>query len=325
MIKFLYFGNKKDEIYRSKLKTVIHKRYVFPITFKNDKALTLKELVEPFIEPLKKDLLKAVNEFLEIYIGYFSTEAFNNDVYLLGDSAFCQERVSIKIYLDDRDVSSDVKFPFGFYIHPYYPMLFPKLEIQKRFFDLLEQKKYPSLTKFMKGISNNYFLHGDVKIGIICLDIALESCISDFITYYNSKQEDNSKKLKKLKKTNSLGDFLRDDLPRVLNSVFGINDEKYVLETATSRNKGNLIVHRKRRNIDPEMYKYRKTIHDLIEKLEDFIQLPKVIFDSNSDFDRMIVGISTETFERGWGEIKLFRSFSELLEYQEERMKKTQK
>lgn len=121
-----FFGNKKDEIYRSKLKTVIHKRYVFPITFKENKLLILKELVEPFIAPLKKDLLQAVNEFLEIYIGYFSTEVFNNEVYLLGDSAFSQERVSIKILIDDNDISSDVKFPLGLYSHPYYPALFPK-------------------------------------------------------------------------------------------------------------------------------------------------------------------------------------------------------
>lgn len=320
-----FFGKKKNEIHRSKLKTVIHKRYIFPITFKEDKSLTLKELVDPFVEPLKKDILKAVNEFLEIYIGYFSTEVFNNDVYILGDSAFSQERVSLKIYLDDKDISSDVKFPFGFYSHPYYPMIFPKIEIQERFFDLLKQKKYPSLAKVMKGISNNYFLHGDVKIGIICLDIALESSISDFIIYYNSKQEDNSKKLNELKKKKTMGRFLKNDLPGVLKSVFGIDDEKYISEIKKFHEERNLIVHRKRRNIDPEIDKYRKTVHDLIDKLENFIQLPKVIDNPNTDFDHLIVGISTETFERGWGEIKLFRSFSELIEYKEERMKKNQK
>ena len=168
-------------------------------------------------------------------------------------------------------------------------------------------------------------LHGDIKIGILCLDIALETCISDFIAYFNSREEDNSKKLKELKKTNTLGVFLRKELPKVLKNIFGIDDENYVSEIKKFHEERNLIVHRKRRNIDPEIDKYRKTVHDLIDRLEAFIKLPKLIDNPDIDFDRLIVGISTETFERGWGEMKLLRSFSELIDYQEKRIKNAKK
>ena len=86
----------------------------------------------------------------------------------------------------------------------------------------------------------------------------------------------------------------------------------------------NLIIHRKKRNVDPQIVDYRNTVSEVIEKLEDYIELPKVIFDPSSDFDRLIVGLSTERFERGWGEIKLFRSLSELFKYRESMDNKVQ-
>jgi len=313
-----FFGDKKGEVFYNKLKTVISKRYVFPITFKREKELTLKELINPFIEPLKYDLLKAINEFLEIYLGYFSTEVFCNDVYLLGNSAFCQDRVSIKIILDDNDITSDVGFPMGLYSHPYYPTVFPKKAKEKLFFDLLEEKKYPSFTKILKGFSHNFFLHGDIKIGIICLDIALESCLSNFIEYYNSKQEDSSTKLKKLKKNHTLGDFLREDLKKILDDLFRMKEDEYISNILKFHEERNLIIHNKKRKIHPDMIKFRISVNDLIQRLENYMELPIVIKNIETDFDKLILGIAIEDFEKGWGQMRLFRSFSEMVLYQEE-------
>lgn len=51
------------------------------------------------------------------------------------------------------------------------------------------------------------------------------------------------------------------------------------------------------------------------------MQLPNIINDIEKDFDKLIMGIAVEDFEKGWGQVRLFKSFSELLLYQEDQKK----
>ncbi len=258
---------------------------------------------------------------MEVYLGYFSTRVFCNDVYLLGDSAFSQDRVSIKIILDDNDITQEIGFPMGIYSSPYYPMVFPKKEKENQLFDLLKNKKYPSFTKILRGLSNNFFLHGDIRIGIICLDIALESSISDFIEYYNSKREETSPKLKKLKKNHTVMDFLGKDLKKILIEIFSIEDEDLISNIQKFHEERNLIVHRKKRKIHTDINKFRTSVNDLIIRLETYMEKPSIIDDLETDFDKLILGVAAEEF-KGWGKIRLFRSFSEMLRYQEDQKEK---
>lgn len=62
-------------------------------------------------------------------------------------------------------------------------------------------------------------------------------------------------------------------------------------------------------------------MNDLIEKLENYMERPTIIDNIETDFDKLILGVAAEEF-KGWGKIRLFRSFSEMLLYQEKQKAK---
>ena len=109
--------------------------------------------------------------------------------------------------INDEDITHKVgHLSGGFYSPPFYPAVFPTLDKESQFFNFLNKKRFPSFTKVLKGLSNHFFLHGDIRIGVLYLDIALESCINDFIKYYNEKNPEE--KIRKIRKNRTIGDFI---------------------------------------------------------------------------------------------------------------------
>lgn len=311
-----YFGERKDSVVFQKLKTVVFKTYRIFIDYKEEKAKTLKELISPFIEPIKKDFLYAMNEFLQIYIGYFSTKTLCNDSYLLGESSFSSDKVKIKVFIDNEEYTEKIGFPMGLFSHPFYPMVFPSLEKEKKLFEYLDTNQYPSFTKVLMGLSNNFFLHGDVRIGILYLHMALESSINDFINFYNKIRPPSELRLRKIKKNRTLGNFLKEDLPRILANIYNIDESNYYESVEKFHDERNLIIHKKKRRPNPQLEDMRDTVIDLIKKFESFMNLPIIIEDQKKDFNKLTMGIAAESFT-SWGKIKLFKSFSEMVKFTE--------
>ncbi|MFW9879414.1 MAG: hypothetical protein ACFFG0_40575 [Candidatus Thorarchaeota archaeon] len=309
-----FFGDRKDNVFYQKLKTVVKKTYRIMLEFKNNIKKTEKEIVDKFAEPIKEDFLKSVNEFLEIYIGYFSSKTFCNEAYLLGSSAFSVDKVQVRIFLNDKDITHEVGFPRGFYSHPFYPSVFPNLEKEKDFFEVLRNNQHPSFTKILKGISNYFFLHGDIRIGILYLDMALESCINDFIKDYSKKNPEE--KLRKIKKNHTIRDFLIKDLPKILKNLNVIENGKLIGDVIQFHNERNLIIHRKKgKIIVNKINQLRESTVKLIVELERYMGLPNIIEKQKTDFTKNSMGIAMETIPGGsWGKIKIFKSFSEMVQ-----------
>lgn len=308
------FGDRKEDVFYQKLKTVVKKTYRFMLKFKDDIKKTEKEIVEKFADPIKDDFLKSVNEFLEIYIGYFSSRTFCNEAYLLGTSAFSVDKVKVKILFNDEDITHKVGFPSGFYSHPFYPSLFPNLEKERQFFEVLNNNQTPSFTKVLKGISNYFFLHGDIRIGILYLDMALESCINDFIKEYNKKNPDA--KIRKIKKNHTIRDFLIKDLPNILKTLKITENGKMIGDVIQFHNERNLIIHRKKRKINVnKINQLRESTVKLIVELEKYLGFPIIIENQKTDFTRNTMGVAMETIPGGsWGKIRIYKSFSEMIQ-----------
>ncbi len=309
-----YFGEHKDNAFFQKLKTVIRRTYNIMLSFKEGIEKTEKEIVEKFAEPIKIDFLKSINEFLEIYIGYFSTKSYCNDAYLLGGSVFSYDKVDVRIRLDDEDISDKVGFPTMVYSSPYYPTVFPQLDKESKFFDFLNNNRYPSFTKILKGLSNHYFIHGDTRIGVLYLDIALESSINDFIKYYNKNQSNPEEKIRKIKKNHTIGDFLKDDLPNILENHLEINDNLSIEDLIQFHEERNLILHRKKRKLnESNINQLRESVIILIREFEKYMDLPYIIENQNTDFASNTIGRAMENIPGGsWGKVKLYNSFLEM-------------
>lgn len=307
-----FFGYRKENVFYQKLKTVVKKTYRFMLEFKNGIKKTEKEIVDKFAEPIKEDFLKSVNEFLEIYIGYFSSKTFCNEAYLLGSSAFSVDKVEVRIFLNDEDITHKVGFPKGFYSHPFYPSVFPNLEKEKKFFEVLKNNQPPSFTKILKGISNYFFLHGDIRIAILYLDMALESCITDFIKEYSKKNSEV--KIRKIKKNHTIRDFLVNDLPKVIENLNVIENGKLIGDVIQFHNERNLLIHRKKRKINlKKINQLRESTVKLIVELERYMGFPNIIEIQKTDFTKNPIGIAMETIPGGsWGKIKIYKSFSEM-------------
>ena len=310
------FKENQDKVNFRKPKTIVNKNYVFPIIFQEETELKLPELIEPFIEPIKLDFIYALNEFIQKYIGYFSTKIFSNDADLLGESAFSIDKVLIRIFLDDKEVTEEIGFPLGFFSHPAYPLLFPSVEKENDFIENLRNHIDPSFTRILMGQSNNFFLHGDIRIGILYLDMALESCINDFIAFFNNQQETDEKKIRKIRKTHTIGDFIKEDLEGILLNLFDFKQSNYIDSIFNFHEERNLILHKKKKRKNPIIEDMRDCVIDLIEKFESYMNYPKIIDDINKDFIRNPVGYFLESIDGGnWGKMKVFTSFSEMRRY----------
>ena len=308
------FGKDKDKVFFQKMKTVIQKTYVIELHFsENKKAITLNELVDLFLEPVKEDFLKAINEFLEIYLGFFSTKNISNGVFLLSNSAFSADKARVRFFLDEYKIPDIIGFPMNFYSHPYYPYAFPEFKKESLFYEYLKKNIRPSFSRVLMGISNYFFLHSDIRIGILYLDMALESCINDFIKFFNNANP-TKKKLRKIKKNHTISDFIKRDLPELLETEFKSLKKDIIICVLEFHNVRNLIVHHKMKRLDKKFLEtLRETVITLLNSFEEYMKLPKIIEDSETDYIKNPVGISLELIKAGsWGKIKLFNSFSEM-------------
>jgi len=168
-------------------------------------------------------------------------------------------------------------------------------------------------------MSNNQFLYGDIRIGILYLDMALESCINDFINSYNEKTQNQNNKIRKIGKNHTLGDFIREDLNNILLNIFGFEDQDYINSIFKFHEERNLIIHKKKKSKNPEIETMRDNVIDLIEKLEEFMNNPKVIEDVKKDFIKNPLGYFLETKEPKENpqtvKIRIFKTFSEMVKY----------
>lgn len=263
-----YFEPNKNNVFFQKLKTVVRRTYYIMLSFKEGIDKTEKEIIEKFAEPIKDDFLEAINEFFEIYIGYFSTKKFCNDAYLLGSSSFSYDKVEVRIELNNEDITHKIGFPMRFYDPPFYPNVFPSSEKESQFFNFLNNNRFPSFTKILKGLSNYFFLHGDIRIGVLYLDMALESCIIDFIKYYNEKNSEN--RIRRIKKNHTINDFLVEDLTNILNLINIIEDNQFIADIIQFHDERNLIVYRKKRRINEKnLNRLRLSVIKIIEDLKN--------------------------------------------------------
>jgi len=217
-----YFGANQKFVSYKKIKTEITIKYHLTL---ND--FRGKDTILAISDVLKDDSLKAINEFISIYTGFFSTINWSNDASIVGPSIFTQENTRIQLTLDGKDMSSEFGFPMSFFNSGRYPAAFPSFSVEKLFFDYLDKNIKPSFSKILKGFSNHFFDHGDVRIGILFLNMSLESCIESFIEYFNNKNE-KGKKLKELSKNYSLGDFLKGELESVINDILNLDPKEYI-------------------------------------------------------------------------------------------------
>jgi len=142
------------------------------------------------INEKKEHLFLLINKFISAYMGYFSTKDFNHEAHLLSDEYLRKSEVRYRIELNDLDITNRIKVPQLF--NPkYYPMLFPKSEQEKKFIELMKRGILPSFIRQSIGHANHFNKNGDWRMGILFLDIALESCISEFIKKYNQDVEDD--------------------------------------------------------------------------------------------------------------------------------------
>ena len=310
-----YFGDRKDCVFFQKLKTVVRRTYNIMLQFKDGIEKTEKDIVQKFADAIKTDFLKSINEFLEIYIGYFSSRSFCNDAYLLGETTFSYDKVAVKIEINNEDITHKVGFPTEFYSPPFYPTVFPSLDKEHQFFDLLNNNRFPSFTKVLKGLSNYFFLHGDICIGVLYLDMALESCINDFIKYYNEKNPEE--RIRRIKKNRTIRNFLIEDLPNILESVIDVEEDRLIGNVIQFHNERNLIIHRKKRKINESIVnQLRESVIKLINEFEKYMELPFIIKNQDADFIPNPIGIATEAIPGGsWGKIKLFKSFSDMVQH----------
>ncbi len=308
-----HFGEHFIKVFHKKMKSVIQKTYTLEIQYDASKHKSPKELIAPFFEPIKQDLLLALNEFLELYQGYFSTKVLNNDSSFVADPIIAMDRTSIDVIVDGEDKTLEIGFPLGFYSHPYYPMNFPQRELGDKFREYAAKGLKPSFAKTLVGYSNHLFLQSDPRLGILYLDMALESCVTDFIQFYNEKNP--APKISPLTKSHTLGNCIKEDLPQVLEVISKLDSQQICTEVSEFHKLRNFIVHRKKKHFKlGEVDRLRDSALLLIDTLEAHMHLPKIRSgDNKKDFQMNSIGIAAEKFTAGYGLMRLFSSFTEMV------------
>jgi len=317
-----WFNEDYDHVFFQKLKSVIHHEYDCEINYDSTTKKSLKELIEPLFTPLKDDFLQAVNEFIELYIGYFSTTSFNNDAFPVADPFFSSDRTNITLQIDDEDKTAEIGFPLGLYSPPFYPAFFPKKIITDKFIEYLKTDRKPSFTKILIGYSNRFFLHGDLRLGIINLDMALENCLGEFIEYYNAQNP--NQKFPNLTKNHTLGDFLRLHLPNFFEKTQPSETVVLCSDSLEFHNLRNLVIHKKQRRFkSTKIEKMRRSVLNLISLLEDYMRLPKICSASaEQDFIGNPIGTALEPSEAGLILLRFFGSYSEVIRDREQKRNK---
>ena len=309
-----HFGEKYNQIFHQKLKTVlISRQYNIKMIYDSEKKKKIKYLIRPFVEPIQKDFLRAINEFIQFYLGYFSTKNYCNEPYLISDPSFSHDKANVRIIINGEDKTREVGFPQLIYSPPYYPAMFPSTINETKFIEHLKGNKKPSFTRILIGHANHFFQHGDIRIAILNLDMALESCINDFIEAYNKENPDANLKISK---NHTLGDFLKEDLPNLIKEITK-QDMKESCEDVFKfhADERNLVIHFKKQKFNlSEIEKLRASVFKVIESIEDYLHLPKILsVDIEKSFIKNPIGVSLEEIEAGWwGKAKFFKSFTDM-------------
>ena len=160
-------------------------------------------------------------------------------------------------------------------------------------------------------------------MGIIFLDIALESCINEFIEKYN--QDFEEEKLREIgekyneygcKKMWSVGDFLKRDLKQLsekLNSKSYFQDiNDTVRDVKELHSRRNVIIHNRCRKESDRDDEIICTTIKLLNCLEDYIGREKVTNNLDDEFAPNPVAVTLSASDsRGYVYVRPYKSFTE--------------